>query len=167
MNQTVREKVRCGAIKASGAQCRNNTVKYADFCWVHTKLQKNLQVRISNIPGAGQGLFAVNDLPQGTMIRYARDPVDARTKAQLDSEYGDDRADYGLCNARNECFDAASTQSGLARWINSSVNSGRAPNVELIMRKYRGQWKVYAKTTRNIRAGSELYARYGTAYFGK
>lgn len=165
MNQTIRERVRCGAIKPDGSRCKNNTIKYADLCWIHTKIQKHLQIRVSNIPGSGEGLFAVNDLPKGTKIRYGREPIDARTREELDELYGDETAQYGLCNRQNKCYDSASTQSGLGRWINSSINSGHAPNVDLIIRKYRGIWRSYAMTTRNIRAGSELYARYG-AQFG-
>ena len=167
MNQTVRERVRCSAIKKDGSRCKNFTIKYADFCWIHTKLKSHLQVRVSNIPGAGQGLFAVNDLKEGTVIRYGREPEDSRTKEEIDKQY-EDLAEYAMCNATNtKCYDAASTQSGLARWINSARNSGHAANVRLMVRKYGGQWRGYAKTLRNIRAGSELYANYGVNYFAR
>lgn len=156
MDQTIYEKAQCAAHTKSGNQCKRNTIKYSKYCFQHAKAIEGLQIQPSKIPEAGNGLFAARDLPTNYKIDYARD-IDKLSREEIEQRYpGDTLGQYVLCE-NQECWDARSTQAGLARYINSRQ---RRPNCKLIV--YKG--KSYVRTTRKIKKGEELLAYYGKEF---
>jgi hypothetical protein len=131
------------------------------MCWQHTKLEKGLEIKESSIPNAGKGLFATRNLPANTSIKYARDQ-DFFNRNLLPE---DDRNAYLLCGRGDYCADGASTQSGLARWVNDPRGSGHRQNARLTLSRNNGRNHASVKLTRNINAGAEIFAPYGQGYW--
>lgn len=149
------------------AQCRRRTCKIADYCWQHLRSVCHLQVKQSNIRGAGLGLFTTNDIRvprNGTkrIVKYASDsPFMRRVSANaIDAEYGDKLGVYVWCKNAKTCYDAKSTQATNARRANACDRPGH--RVRCNAKINHGGWLV---ATKNIPAGSEIYTPYGRAYW--
>lgn len=161
--QTLRECERCKGITKAGGRCSRNTCLYADYCWQHTRSTRGLKIARSHIPRAGRGLFATKNHPAGTVIQYARD-VDYVPFDELERRYpGDTLAVYALCGT-SRCYDARSTQSGLGRWINDPLHD--PDQVNAVFMENNVDQKPYIQLIRDVIKGEEIYASYGTEYWG-
>ena len=122
-----------------------------------------IEVRTSQIPNAGQGVFATQLIEENTTLAPYRGEV--LTKQQMDARYGDEGGAY-IAEVRRPdgsimYVDAQSTAPGRSNWtryINDPHNTDLKPNVELDVDGY-----FYSLC--DIPVGCELLFDYGTTYW--
>lgn len=167
---SVRDCQQCRSDTKRGDQCLRRTCKLANLCWQHLKADYNLMVKKSEITGAGMGLYTtvpinvpMSQRARGKKIVQYSSPnayMASRSRAQINDLYGTELAPYVWCKNSNECYDAKSTQSTVARYANSCDKPGaRRPCNARISNS---GWIV---ATRNIPAGGEIFVKYGPEYW--
>jgi hypothetical protein len=104
-----RDCVRCSANKKNGDRCTRRTCKYSSQCFQHTKINKQLQVRKSQIQGSGQGLYTTKKIKKNQKITSYGGEF--KTKPQYDAT----DSGYGIHFNKNLVLDGYSTQHGLGR----------------------------------------------------
>ena len=108
-NQSIRECDRCVAIAKSGNRCRLRTCK-GRKCWIHTKKDEGLRIKPSQIPNAGEGLYATKRFAKGE--RIADYTGEKMTRVQVGNRYpGHVTGEYVMCRSDTECFDGRKTNS--------------------------------------------------------
>lgn len=123
-------------------RCKLTTCKWAPYCWLHTPVE----VGLSNIPGAGRGLFAKRDIPMNTKFGdYKKGKVlDKPTKGTHIALIG---------GVYYDASDVRRTIAGIA----NRAPKGKKNNCKLTK-------TGFTVTIRKIKAGEELYLGYGPAY---
>lgn len=118
-----------------------------------------LAVRESRIPGAGQGLFALETIPPDTVLA-------AYTGTALTTVAAIRRADksYLMRLGPQAYVDALDHPGVTARYINDCRNSALY-NVRFD--KQPESWRALVITTRRVEVGEELYVDYGRIYWFK
>ncbi len=123
-------------------------------------LERKLEVKESNIPGAGKGLFTTEFIPKGTRIIEYK----GRIRTWSDAQY-DDTNYYILYVDENHVIDARRQIKSLARYINDANGlqkiKGLKNNAQFICEGL----KVFVEAVRDIPAGSEIYVGYGKEYW--
>jgi hypothetical protein len=155
---------RCIAlVRSTRRRCKKTTCLTSEYCYPHLKQLKGLRVKKSNIPDAGYGLFT-------TVSREDEDKIDdyfrtnnymkIQTRDQIHQKYGKNVGPYVLCNDDDECFDALSSQSCLARYTNACVTptTRRRCNSEF---NNEGELRILGE----VRANDELLVDYGREYW--
>lgn len=123
--QNIRKSQQCISDTLRLRQCRKRTV-HTHKCWIHLAKENNLRIKPSNIANAGKGLFAwKKSIPHGKRItaftgRYT-------TKRALNRKYGNNLAEYALCEGNN-CVDANYSTDSAARFTNDYRFSGYRQN---------------------------------------
>lgn len=155
---------RCTHRKANGEQCKNRVQIGLPTCWLHRKFNQHLVVQPSTIPGAGDGVFAVdtskgdNEIvfkPHDRVCYYNGEVI---SEAELNARYGDSTAPYGIKRKHREYEDGA-IQRGIGTLFNHKPRS--QANCEL---KTNNQGKVVIMARKNIRNGHEMFVSYGDRY---
>ncbi len=123
-------------------------------------LEKQLEVKESNIPGAGRGLFTSKFIPKGTRI------VEYKGKIRTWKEVRHDDGNYYIFFVtQNHIIDAATYKKTLARYINDAKGlkkiKGLNNNTEFVCDNLR----VFVESTRDIAAHAEIFAGYGKEYW--
>lgn len=116
-----------------------------------------VEVRKSSVEGAGDGLFALEDIPGGEILgEYGGDRVTSLAKwLRLRNK------DYTMMtDDPTVVIDAAGRPEALMRYVNHHFDA-RCRNVE---RKASGD-TVHYVTTRPIRKGEEFFVDYGELYW--
>jgi SET domain-containing protein len=161
---TVRECVRCRSNKSSGGRCSRNTCKYAKHCWQHTNSSKKLKIADSHIEEAGVGLYTLKPIRKGRIITPYGGELMASDEFELDP------SEYAVHITKHLVLDGRSTQSGLGRYVNDCRTEDRQAgdcggnNAKIAVN--RQQRTANIKATRNIRRGEEIFASYGSEYWG-
>jgi len=165
---SIREGVQCsaGTKKGKGHQCKKMTYIYSEFCKQHTESLFDLTLKPSSIPTAGTGLFTMKDIPKNHNIaRYTG-------KIKTQEEYDRNPSWYGVAIPHKRVIDAASTQSGLARYANDCRSANKREgdckgnNSRFVIATRAGKTTVWLRATKNIKAGSEIFISYGRKYWG-
>ena len=140
----------CNAKTRSGQRCKLHTCKYAPKCHLHTPVR----VGPSNIPGAGQGLFARKDIKKNEVFGDYKVGTQELSRAQFRAKYPNGRATH-VWAPRNQgpYYDASNLQKSVA----GAANRGRSNNARI-----NANGKLQAKA--NIRAGREITVGYGAGY---
>ncbi len=123
-------------------------------------LEKQLEVKESNIPGAGRGLFTTKLIPKGARI------VEYKGKTRTWKEVKDDDSNYYIYYVtRNYIIDASGYKKSMARYMNDAKGlkkiKGLNNNAEFI----RDRFKIFVDAKRNIPAGAEILVSYGKEYW--
>ena len=157
--------VRCKANTASGHRCKNKTAQSLPYCWIHMKQKDNLQIKTSQIPNAGKGLFAVCPKKEN-QVCFRRGDRAAYYSGDLLDEIPQNK-EYVLNVNNNRYLDSANKLNYPGRYINDSRGSNKRNNVLLTGRYYRKDDKIVSPITamRNIKHGDELYTAYGRSYW--
>jgi hypothetical protein len=144
--------VRCHHFGAADRRCGALATKYACFCTRHAKQVYGLHIKRSTIPRAGEGLFALIEIPaHDTIDLYAGKVVQQHAEGN-----------YTLTSDNGYAIDARARQSCVARYINH--HPARA-NCEFVRFAPPGHHvQVIVRTVRNVRAGEELLIDYGPLY---
>jgi SET domain-containing protein len=125
------------------------------------------RLSIEDAGAAGRGVFAAEDIPRGTVVtqyagqlRYAKNHALALTRAS----HTIGLFTVGHVDASRLVIDGFRF-SGLRRWfgVGSMVNDGPTPNCAFVRSDLPARCLV--RTTADVRAGSELLARYGSSYW--
>ncbi len=123
-------------------------------------LEKQLEVKASNIAGAGRGLFTSKVIPKGARIVEYKGKIRTWKEVQYeDSNY------YIYYVTRNYIIDASSYKKSMARYVNDAKGltkiKGLNNNAEFIREKF----KVFIEAIRDIPAGAEILVSYGKEYW--
>jgi SET domain-containing protein len=132
--------------------CSTITIR-SNVCETHLRDALQLEIKQSTIPGAGDGVFTLRNIPKGEyLMQYLGREVDARN--------GEVGGDYHLEYSRNKLVDASSPTCGVGRFLNDGL-SKKANNCMFTKRDGR----PWVRAIKNIPAGSELLLSYGVAYW--
>jgi SET domain-containing protein len=123
-------------------------------------LEKHLEVKESNIPGAGKGLFTNKFIPKGTRLVEYKGRI--RTWKEVENE--DDNY-YIFYVTEEHIIDASSHKKSAARFINDAKGlkkiKGLKNNAQFVIDGLR----VFVEATSNIPEGSEILLSYGKEYW--
>ena len=126
-------------------------------------MNKDLEVKKSNIPGAGKGLFVNRDVKKGErIVEYLGEII---TWKECDIRAERDEGGYVFYVNRKKCIDAFHMPEALARFANDAngliKEKGITNNCKYEIYKNTG----WITSTKDIKAGSEILVRYGFEYW--
>lgn len=152
----------------TGKRCKNALGLYPKFCELHTMMIENVYISKSNIPVAGNGLFAgPYGFKKGDIVgQYSHPWNEVKMKTLLKRCKKDDCWSYVFCEGdeNNElCWDGLDIRSTIMRNINDAHNSGFRNNA--VFDVIKGQ--VYVIATKNIKPNKEIFVNYGPSYWQK
>jgi hypothetical protein len=153
---------RCVAINKNGTRCKRRVCMGRKVCHTHRKAGVGLEVKNSNIPNAGKGLFAAREFKKDSVIGvYAGEVL---TLAQHSARHGANKHDHGPYSIQvgNRVVDAA-CRRGLMSLANGSKSIARA-NARFVD-NIRPSGGINVKATKRIRVGQEIIVYYGADYF--
>jgi len=124
-------------------------------------LENQLEVKRSNIPGSGKGLFTTKHIDKGALIIEYRGK---RTSwAEVDHKGGKNGYIYYV--NKNCVIDAAEYTNSLARYANDAKGLKIIKGLENNCAFIKQGEQVFLKALRNIDAGEELLVAYGKEYW--
>lgn len=125
-------------------------------------LEKSVEVKESNLPGAGKGLFAKELIPKGTRI------VEYKGKITTWKEVNDNDGNNGYIYyvKRNHVIDASKYTNSLARYANDARGLQRVKGITNNAEYVEDGLKVYIESKKEIAAGTEILVEYGKEYWG-
>lgn len=123
-------------------------------------LEKHLEVKESNIPSAGKGLFTSVFIAKGTRI------IEYKGRVRTWNEVKDSHTNYYIFYVNSKhVIDAGARKKSLARYINDARGlkkiKGLSNNTEFVT----DGLKVFVEAKKNIEAGEELFVSYGKDYW--
>jgi hypothetical protein len=152
---------------ATNRRCRYKLGLYPEYCEMHTILINNVFIDKSNIPFAGNGLFAgPYGFKKGDVIgkysyKWNKVPEDVFEKRCKSEKC----RDYLLCehgsDPKRSCWDGYDIRSTLMRNANDAHGSIYRNSAFF---EQRGP-DVFVVASRNIRPGKEIFLYYGKHYF--
>jgi uncharacterized protein len=123
-------------------------------------LEKKLEIRESNIPGAGKGLFTTVFIPKGTRI------IEYKGKIRTWKEVQNDDGNYYIFYVtRNHIIDAGRVKKSMARYLNDAKGLKKIKGLNNNTEFVRDKLRVFIDATKDIPAGSELFVGYGKEYW--
>ena len=123
-------------------------------------LEKQLFVKTSTIPGAGNGLFTKTFIPKGTRIVEYK----GRKTVWKDVK-DDDHNGYIYSINRNHVIDALKTKSALARYANDARGLTRVKGITNNCEYVNENYRAFIEATKDIPAGAEIFVSYGDDYW--
>jgi len=122
-------------------------------------VENNLvEIRPSNIPNAGNGVFSKEDIKSGDMLGYYRG--EALNRDQFNKRFNDKEYAAYVLIVKNGTIYVDAEKKGY-NWV-SRVNTPRGTTMKTNI-YWDDDGRVFAK--RNIKAGEELFVSYGSAYW--
>ena len=165
---SIRECVRCSAQTRKGIRCKNRTCKYSKFCNVHTRKLFDLYLNPSAIPSSGSGLFTSKPIPNKTRIAQYTGQIKTAAENQ------NNPSGYAVAIPKQRVLDAASTQSGIARYANDCRSANKREkhckgnNSKFAISTRKDVTSVWLVSTKTIPANSEIFVSYGgSSYWGR
>ena len=148
-------------------KCQNKLGKYINFCWLHTDLVQNIQIKKSQIPNSGYGLYAGSKgFKKGEKIALYGTPNNhvlektLNAKCESAKDFNKCWGDYVLCHGKH-CWDGRNPKSTISRYANDCHGSSFKCNSHFEI--FKGvPWLV---ATRNIPPGQEIFCSYGKDYW--
>ncbi len=124
-------------------------------------LKSKVEVKESNLPGAGKGLFAKELIPKGSRI------VEYKGKITTWKEVNDDDGNNGYIYyvKRHHVIDASRHASSLARYANDARGLQRIKGITNNAAYVEDGLKVYIESKKNIPRGAEILVEYGKEYW--
>lgn len=123
-------------------------------------LEKHLEVKESNIPGAGKGLFTNKFIPKGTRLVEYKGRI--RTWKEVENE--DDNY-YIFYVTEDRIIDASSHKKSPARFINDAKGLTKIKGLKNNSQFVIDGLRVFVEATSNIAEGSEILLSYGKEYW--
>ena len=119
-----------------------------------------VHVKKSKIPGAGQGLFAKQDIAKGEFVAWYTGVF--VPKEMVENDYYS--SDYLLTlRGQDLVIDAADPLSCLGRYINDPLSKRGGPNCKFM--QYQNVQSGGVHATKDIKKGGELYISYGHEFW--
>lgn len=158
----------CGAATKSGGRCKLHTIKWGEQCWIHTIANDHLKIKHSQVPGAGDGLFAWD--PKMAAVRRPVFHSGARidsytgeisTEAALDRKYGADTTfEYAVKGSDGKIVNAWKKNYEATRYANDPRNN------LLLNAEFRGTSRTLALwATRDIYHDEEIFVDYSEDFW--
>jgi uncharacterized protein len=127
-------------------------------------MYEDLEVKKSQIPGAGKGLYTKRDIKKGErFVEYLGEIItdaECDRRAEEHDQYG-----YIFYISKKKCVDAYHTPNELARYANDAKGltkvKGITNNCCYTVYKNSG----WIKAEKNIKAGDEILVSYGAEYW--
>lgn len=125
----------------------------------------DLEVRLSQIPGSGMGLFACKTFRRGDRIIEYEGEWITWAQCRKRNEGMEGVGAYYFYISDRKCVDAQNTPEALARYANDAAGFVRLPGVRNNARfeVYRG--RPYIVASRTIKPGDEIFVSYGRDYW--
>lgn len=123
-------------------------------------LEKELEIRESNIPGAGKGLFTKCFIARGTRIVEYKGTVTTWNAVKDDPTNA-----YIYYLKPNHVIDAREHPKCMARYVNDAKGLVRSKKWNNNANFRNDGLHVYIVATRDIQAGEEIFVEYGKKYW--
>jgi SET domain-containing protein len=124
-----------------------------------------LEIKKSQIPKSGQGLWTKNDIRKGDIVcEYIGDKITWKECERRNAAQVDHGGYYFFINARN-CVDAQYVMDSFGRYANDATGFTRVAGLRNNSKYEVRKGKPYIIATRNISAGSEILVNYGRGYW--
>lgn len=123
-------------------------------------LEKQLIVKPSTIPNAGQGLFTKQFIPKGTRIVEYKGRITTWKEVEHDHENG-----YIYTVNDNHVIDAKKSLKALARYANDARGLTRVKGITNNCAYVNDDTRVYIEAVKDIEAGAEILVSYGKEYW--
>ena len=123
--------------------------------------ENKLVVKRSGLPNAGKGLFTKVFIPKGALIVEYNGTI--TTWKEVDHTDGENGYIYYV--KRNYVIDARPHPDALARYANVARGLKRVKGMTNNAEYAEVGLKVFIKASKNILAGSEIFADYGKEYW--
>jgi SET domain-containing protein len=124
-----------------------------------------LSIKKSQIPMAGDGLWAERNFKRGEFIvRYDGEKIskkECERRNSMQEGYGG----YYLFIAKNKCIDAQHTITAHGRYANDAAGLCRIAGLKNNARYELVNGEPFIKASRNISAGEEILVSYGRGYW--
>ena len=124
-------------------------------------LEKKVEIKLSQLPNAGKGLFATEFIPKNTRI------VEYKGKITSWKEVNDNDGNNGYIYyvKRHHVIDASGHPSALARYANDAKGLQRVKGIKNNAEYVEEGLKVFIEAKRDIPAGEEILVEYGKEYW--
>jgi hypothetical protein len=147
----------------TGKRCKLNLHMYPTYCHLHTMMVENIYIYKSNLPSAGNGLFAgPYGFKKGQIIgkySYPWNEVDLDTLKKR-CKNKQDCWSYTICN-KDRCWDGYDVKSTIMRNINDARGSNYKNNSQFEV--INGE--IYVVATKDIKHDQEIFVYYGRHYW--
>jgi hypothetical protein len=159
--------VRCIGKNKSGQICKRRICIGTPYCFTHLPSYMHLKVKISNIPNAGKGIFAIDKTKNDNEIVFKKGDIICKYGGEFinldekNERYENYTAPYGMELSKNVFQDCA-----CKRDVGSIVNTAnykKDNNVEFII-STRPTREVKLRAKKNIYNNQELLVDYGRTY---
>ncbi len=122
-----------------------------------------LKIKKSTLPGAGKGLFTIDDINKDEIVcEYEGELITWDDAIERNDE---NKGGYVYYISDKVCIDAFDYKKTFGRYANDAAGlnrvSGLRNNAVYVEKKN----KVFIKATRKIKAGSEVFVSYGRSYW--
>ncbi len=124
-------------------------------------LEKQLFVKKSTLPGAGNGLYTKKFIPKGSRIVEYK----GRIKTWKDVSADEKENLYIYYVKRHHVIDALPVKSALARYANDAKGLKKVKGLTNNAVYVEDGLKVFIESTKDIPAGSEIFVSYGKEYW--
>lgn len=123
-------------------------------------LEKQLEVKGSNIADAGRGLFTSKPIPKGMKIVEYKGRI--RTWKEVENDYNNY---YIFFVNEQHVIDASVNNKSIAKYINDAKGLQKIKGLNNNAKFVIEDLKVFVKAIKDIPAGSEIFAGYGKDYW--
>lgn len=104
---------RCSAVsQLTGRRCKNQTCKYAKYCWIHTDV--HFRVRIRPSARGADGLFTLADLPAEHKFDFTISGPEVHVNANENNNF---------IRVNDHSVDMTGTQTSIARYVQECKSS--------------------------------------------
>lgn len=124
-------------------------------------LEKQLVIKKSKIPGAGNGLFTKKPIKKGTRIVEYK----GRITSWKDSDHRNGQNGYIYYVKRYHVIDALPYKKALARYANDARGISRIKGITNNSEYVEDGLHVYIQAKKDIPANSEILVGYGKEYW--
>ena len=124
-------------------------------------LEKKVEIRESNLPGAGKGLFAREFIPKGSKIVEYKGKI--TTWKEVDDKDGDNVYIYYV--KPHHVIDASRHRSVMARYANDAKGLKRIKGIRNNAEYVEIGLKVFIESIADIHPGGEILVEYGKEYW--
>lgn len=132
-----------------------------------TDWSESVNVKTSQIPKSGNGLYAKQTFRRGDVICEYEGEIITWSECERRSDEGHEG--YAVFITKNRCIDAYFTPWAKGRYANDARGIGRVPgltnNAHYEIQTRKGEKRIFIVATRTIQPGQEIFVHYGDDYW--
>jgi len=161
----INKRVQCQATTKKGNSCSRNTIKYPGLCYQHFQSKHGLKMGKSGIPGAGTGLFATRPFKNNDAVAKYTGKTTKTPPKNIEYSVSVPSKRYpGRTITARTTQDAIGSRVNDCRTQSRLAKHCRKNNAKLAVNT-KGRGSITVRATKRIRAGDEVFAAYGAAYW--